>query len=174
MFFAENHRHHAPRKVYLLGVTVAFLVINVWIAIDHYQIQHPITRQAVDALDGTKQIAKQRSALLAARPDNGPIDLEMMKKAGVRVPNSFVHGGAFASPWGQSQIMKQYDTIVWDFYDITSAGCTQLLGNSGAIDGVVRVAASARAADERPTPLSQGAAEQECRRPPLMARLILK
>jgi hypothetical protein len=155
-------------------VVLAFMVLNVWIAVDHYQIQNPITIQGANALEGTKQIAEQRSALLAARPDSGPIDLQMMRKAGVRVPASFVHGDSFASPWGQSLISKQYNALVWDFYEITTAGCTQLLASSGAISGIVSAAGSARAADEKPVPLTIDVAERECRRTPLMARLVLK
>jgi hypothetical protein len=166
----------SPRRTYFLGagVVLVFLVLNVWVAIDHYQIQNPATNQTVSALEGAKQIAEQRSALLAARSDSGPIDLQMMRKAGVRVPESFVHGDSFASPWGQSQITKQYNVLVWDFYEITAAGCTQLLGNSGAIAGVFNVASSSRAADEKPAPLTLDVAADECRRTPLMARLFLQ
>jgi hypothetical protein len=165
----------SPRRSYFVGagVVLVFLVLNVWVAVDHYQIQRPATNQNISALEGTKQIAEQRSALLAARPDSGPIDLQMMRKAGVRVPESFIRGDSFASPWGHSQIIKQYNVLVWDFYEITTSGCTQLLGNSGAIAGVFNVASSARAADEKPAPLKLDEAAQECRRTPLMARLFL-
>ena len=112
--------------------------------------------------------------MLAARPDSGPIDLQMMQKAGVRVPDSFIQGDSFASPWGQSRIIKQSNVLVWDFYEITTAGCTQLLGNSDSIAGVFSVAASAIANDEKPSPLTLEQAAQECRRTPLMARLVLK
>jgi hypothetical protein len=172
--FEEGHVDQSLRRNYFLGagVVIIFLALNVWVAIDHFQIQSQITGQTVSALEGAKQIAEQRSALLAARPDNGPIDLQMMRKAGIRVPNSFVHGDLFASPWGSSQIMKQFDRLVWDFYEITTTGCAQLLEDGGAIAGVVRVAASSRAADEKSVPLTREAAAQECRRTPLMARLI--
>jgi hypothetical protein len=166
----------SPRRTYFLGVGVVlvFLVLNVWVAIDHYQIQYMATTQTVNALEGAKQIAQQRSALLVARSDSGPIDLQMMRRAGVRIPDSFIQGDSFASPWGQSRITRQSNVLVWDFYEITTAGCTQLLGNSGSIAGVFSVAASARANDEKQPPLTLEAAAQECRRTPLMARLILK
>jgi hypothetical protein len=157
-----------------VGALLVFLVLNVWVAIDHYQMQYMATNQTVDALAGAKQIAQQRSALLGARPDNGPIDLQMMRRAGIRVPGSFTQGDSFASPWGQSQIVRQSNVLVWDFYEITTAGCTHLLGSSGSIAGVFSVAASARASDERKPPLTLDAAAQECRRTPLMARLFLK
>ena len=51
-----------------MGVALVFLVLNVWVAIDHYQIQYMVTNQTADALAGAKKIAQQRSALLAARP----------------------------------------------------------------------------------------------------------
>lgn len=149
-----------------------FLAINVWVAFDHLQIEVQTNRETVDSLDGTKLLAEQRSALLGARPDNGPIDLQMMRKAGIRVPESFIHAGHFASPWGHSQITKDGDQLVWDFYEITTAGCTQLL--AGTIPGVIRAAASAGAADEKQAPLRHEVAVRECRRAPLMARLILK
>lgn len=155
-------------------MVLVFLGLNIWVAIDHYQILNPITIQAVSALEGAKQIAEQRSTILTARSDNGPIDLEMMQKAGVHVPPSFIHGANFASPWGPSQIIKLFNVLVWDFYDITTAGCTQLLASSGTIAGVFSVASSSRAADEKPAPLELDVAAQECRRTPLMARLILK
>ena len=155
-------------------MVLVFLLLNVWVAIDHYQIQYMVTNQTVDALAGAKQVAQQRSALLAARPDSGPVDLQMMQRAGVRIPNSFIQGDSFASPWGQSRITKQSNVLVWDFYEITTAGCTQLLGNSASIVGVFSVATSARANDEKRLPLTLEAAAQECRRTPLMARLILK
>jgi hypothetical protein len=141
----------SPRRTYFLGlgVVLVFLVLNVWVAIDHYQIQYMVTHQTADALVGAKQIAQQRSTLLTARPDSGPIDLQMMQKAGVRVPDSFIQGDSFASPWGKSQLIKQSNVLVWDFYEITTAGCTQLLGNSGSIAGVFSVAASAIANDAR-------------------------
>ena len=166
----------SPRRTYFLGVGVAlvFLVVNVWVAIDHYQIQYMVTDQTADALAGARQIAQQRSALLAARPDNGPIDLQMMQKAGVRVPASFIHGDSFASPWGQSRISRQSSVLVWDFYEITTAACTQLLGNSGSIAGVFMAAASASAKDEKQPPLTLEVAAQECKRTPLMTRLMLK
>lgn len=166
----------SPRRTYFLavGVVLVFLVLNVWVAIDHYQIQYMVTNQTADALAGAKQIAQQRSALLAARPDNGPIDLQMMQKAGVRVPSSFIQGDNFASPWGQSRISRQSNVLVWDFYEITTAGCTQLLGNSGSIAGVFSVAASASANDEKQPPLTIEVAAQECRRTPLLVRLVLK
>ena len=157
-----------------MGVVLVFLVLNVWVAIDHYQIQYMVTNQTADALAGAKQIAQQRSALLAARPDSGPIDLQMMQRAGIRVPDSFIQGDSFASPWGQSRIIKQSNVLVWDFYEITTAGCTQLLGNGGSIAGVFSLAASASANDEKRPPLTLEEAAQECRRTPLMARLVLK
>jgi hypothetical protein len=156
------------------GVVLVFLILNVWIAVDHYQIQNRFTRQTVDALAGARQIAEQRSALLSARADGGVIDLQMMRNAGVRVPESFVQGENFASPWGRSRIIKQSNVLVWDFYEITTAGCTQLLADSASIAGVFSVAASARGADEKQPPLTLDVAAQECRREPLMARLILK
>jgi hypothetical protein len=166
----------SPRRTNFLGmgVVLVFLVLNVWVAIDHYQIQYMVTHQTADALVGAKQIAQQRSTLLTARPDSGPIDLQMMQKAGVRVPDSFIQGDSFASPWGKSQLIKQSNVLVWDFYEITTAGCTQLLGNSGSIAGVFSVAASAIANDEKPSPLTLEQSAQECRRTPLMARLVLK
>jgi hypothetical protein len=166
----------SPRRNYVLGagVVLVFLVLNVWVAVNHYQIQNLVTRQSVDALEGAKQIAEQRSALLTARSDSGIIDLQMMREARVHVPESFVHGDSFASPWGQSRISKQSNVLVWDFYEITTAGCTQLLGNSGSIAGVFSVGASSHAADEKQPPLTLEVAAQECRRTPLMARLILK
>jgi hypothetical protein len=166
----------SPRRTYLLGVGAAlvFLVVNVWVAIDHYQIQYMVTNQTADALAGAKQIAQQRSALLAARPDNGPIDLQMMQRAGIRVPQSFIQGDSFASPWGKSRISRQSNVLVWDFYEITTAGCTQLLGSSGSIAGVFRAAASSSANDEKQPPLTLEVAAEECRRVPLMARLILQ
>jgi hypothetical protein len=121
-------------------VVFVFLVMNVWVALDHLHIPILNSSQTVDALKGAKLLAAQRSALLSSRPDNGPIDLQMMQKVGVRVPDSFIHGDIFASPWGRSLIMKQYNVLVWDFYEITTAGCTQLLGNSGAIAGVFSLA----------------------------------
>jgi hypothetical protein len=172
----EPQVDRSPGRVYLLGASVVlvFLGLNVWIALDHLHIPSLSSSQTVDGLKGTKLLAAQRSALLSSRPDNGPIDLQMMQKAGVNVPDSFVHGDIFASPWGRSLIMKQYNVLVWDFYEITTAGCTQLLGSSGAIAGVFSVAASSRSADEKPPPLTFDVAAQECRRTPLMARLLLK
>jgi hypothetical protein len=110
--------------------------------------------------------------LFAARPDNGPIDITMMRKAGVRVPELFVRDGHFESPWGLSAIIKSGDQLVWDFYEITTTGCAQLL--EGPIPGVVRAASSGFAADEKTAPLTHDLAVDECRRTPLIARLILK
>ena len=157
-----------------MGVVLVFLVLNIWVAIDHYQIQYMVTSQTADALAGAKQIAQQRSALIAARPDSGPIELQMMQRAGVRVPDSFIQGDSFVSPWGKSRIIKESNALIWDFYEITTAGCTQLLGNSSSIAGVFRVAASATASDEKRPPLTLEEAAQECRHTPLMVRLILQ
>jgi hypothetical protein len=164
------------QQIHIFGgiVIFLFLAINVWIAIDHLQIERRNQKKMpVGALEETKLLAEQRSALLAARPDSGPIDLQMMRKVGVRVPESFVHGDSFASPWGASRIVKDGTVLTWDFYEITTTGCTQLLGG-GAITGVFRVAASSRAADEKQPPLTREVAAQECRRTPLMVRLMLQ
>ena len=151
---------------------LVFLAINIWIAADHLRLEVRRNKETSSSLDGTKLLAEQRSALLGARRDSGPIDLQMMRKARVNVPESLVHGGQFASAWGRSLITKDGDQLVWDFYDITTTGCIQLLGSP--IPGVVRAAASAGAADEKPAPLAHADAVRECRRAPLMARLILK
>lgn len=154
-------------------MALAFLAANIWVAVDHFRIQGRTDRETVGSLDGTKRLAEQRTALLAARPDSGLIDLQMMRNAGVDVPESFVHGGQFASPWGRSQIVKDGNRLIWDFYDITTTGCMQLLEGAD-IPGVVRAAASAAAADEKSIPLTRAVAARECRRSPLIARLILK
>jgi hypothetical protein len=169
-YFEESPQRRA--YAWAAGVLLVFLAINGWVAFDHLRIERRTNRETVDSLGGTRLLAEQRAALLGARPDNGPIDLPMMRKAGIRVPDSFVHAGHFASPWGASQITRDGDQLVWDFYEITTAGCTQLL--TGAIPGVIRAAASAGAADEKKAPLRHEVAVLECRRAPLMARLILK
>jgi len=164
----------APRRTYAwaAAVVLIFLAINIWIAKDHLAIEMRSSKETSSSLDGTKLLAEQRAALIVARRDNGPIDLQMMRKAGVRVPESFIHAGQFASPWGRSTISKDGDQLVWDFYEITITGCTQLL--ESLIPGVIRAAASAGAADEKPAPVAHAVAVNECRRTPLMARLILK
>jgi hypothetical protein len=154
------------------AVLLIFLAINVWVAIDHLRIEVQTNQESDTSLDGTKVLAEQRSALFAARPDNGAIDLGMMRNAGVRVPESFIREGHFGSPWGPSIIAKQGEQLVWDFYEITTTGCTELL--AAPIPGVVRAASSGASADEKPAPLPHDIAVQECRRTPLMARLILK
>ena len=151
---------------------LVFLAINVWVAADHLRIETRSKKETTSALDGARLLAEQRSALLGARRDNGPLDLQMMRNAGVRVPESFIHSGHFSSPWGRSQIIKDGDQLVWDFHEITTTGCIQLLGS--AIPGVIRAAASGGAADERPAPLEHALAVTECRRTPLIARLIVK
>jgi hypothetical protein len=173
----ESHRlDQTPRRSYFAGaaVVLAFLIFNVWVATDHYRNQNLVTRQTVDALEGVKQLAAQRTALLAIGPSSGVIDIGMMRAAGVKVPETFVRGDELVSPWGQSRITKQSNVLVWDFYEITTAGCTQLLQNSDAIAGVFAVASSSRAVDEKQPPLTPEVASQECRRTPLMARLVLK
>lgn len=154
------------------AVVLVFVAINVGVATDHLRIQLGTTRQTVSSLEGAKLLAGQRAALLAARRDNGPLDLQMMRKAGIRVPDSFIRDGKFASPWGRSDLRKDGAQLVWDFHEITTSGCMDLLG--AAIPGVIRAAASGGAADERPAPLARELAVHECRRTPLMARLILQ
>ena len=151
---------------------LVFLAINIWVAADHLSVEVRSSKQTTSSLDGTRLLAEQRAKLLRARSDNGPINLQMMRKAGVRVPESFIHAGSFSSPWGRSQITKDGDQLVWDFHEITTTGCIQLLGSP--IPGVVRAAASGGAADEKPAPLAHAVAVPECRRTPLMARLILR
>ena len=164
----------SPRRTYAwaAGLVLVFLAINIWIATDHLSLEARRNKETATSLEGTKALAEQRSALLKARRDNGAIDLQMMREAGVRVPESFIDGRNFASPWGRSQITKDGDQLVWDFHDITTTGCIQLLGST--IPGVIRAAASGGAADEKPAPLAHAVAVSECRRTPLMARLILK
>ena len=164
----------SPRRTYVQAalVVLIFLAINIWIARDHLAIEMRSGKETSSSLDGAKLLAEQRAALLAARHDNGPIDLQMMRRAGVRVPASFIHAEQFASPWGRSAVNKDGDQLVWDFYEITISGCTQLLEST--IPGVIRAAASAGAADEKPAPMAHAVAVNECRRTPLMARLILK
>lgn len=173
-YLEGRHVHLSRRQIYFLSAaaTAAFLVVNVWVALDHLRIQRRTDKETFSSLEGTKLLAEQRSALLAARPDDGPIDLQSMRNAGIRVPESFIHGGHFASPWGRSQIKKEGDQLVWDFHEITITGCLQLLAT--AIPGVLRAAASGGAADEKPAPLAREVAIRECRRTPLMARLIVK
>jgi hypothetical protein len=127
-----------------------------------------------DPLSGVKLLAEQRSALLGARDGNGAIDLQTMRRAGVRVPGLFIRNEAFASPWGSSRIAKQGDHLVWDFSEIDPAACTQLLEDSKSIAGVVGVASSASSVDERTPPLTHDVAAKECGRTPLMVRLMLK
>jgi hypothetical protein len=166
----------SPRRIYFLGagLVLIFLAVNIWAAIDHFQLERINLKQTDDALKGVKLLAAQRSALLSSRPDGGPIDLEMMRKAGVRVPDSFSGEYGFFSPWGRTLIFRQGNLLVWDFYEITTASCAQLLEESGTIAGVVSVAASSRGADEKAPPITREIAAQECKRTPLMARLILK
>jgi hypothetical protein len=166
----------SPRRMYFFGagLVLIFLAVNVWVAIGHFQLERISLNQTVDALKGIKLVAAQRSALLSTRPDGGPIDLQMMRKAGVRIPDSFSDEYGFVSPWGRTQIFRQGNLLVWDFYEITTASCTQLLEESSSIAGVISVAASARGADEKAPPITHELAAQECERTPLMARLILK
>jgi hypothetical protein len=166
----------SPRRIYFAGagLVLIFLAVNAWVAIDHFQLERLSLNQTVDGLKGVRLLAAQRSVLLSARPDGGPIDLQMMQKAGVRVPDSFSDGYGFLSPWGHTQIFRQGNLLVWDFYEITIASCRQLLEESSTIAGVISVAASARGADEKAPPISREVAAQECRRTPLMGRLILK
>jgi hypothetical protein len=166
--------NRSPRRTHAwaAGVVLVFLAINAWVATDHLGLEMRSSRETGSALDGVNVLAGQRAALVRARRDNGPIDLQMMRIAGVRVPDSFVDGGSFASPWGRSQIFKDGDQLVWDFLDITTTGCIQLLGSG--IPGLLRAATAAGAADEKPAPLPHALAIAECRRSPLMARLILK
>jgi hypothetical protein len=175
MFFAKAHMDRAPRRTYLLGgaVVLIFCAVNIWVAIDHLGIQNRLRAQTDSAMNGIRLLAEQRRALFAARPDNGAIELQMMRKAGVNVPESFIRNERFASPWGSSQIMRQGDLLVWDFYEIAVSDCTQLLEESGTIAGIIRVAASSAAADEKSPPLTWDTAAKECRRSPPMARLIM-
>jgi len=181
-------RHQTAAALTLVGIVAAFnaaawtLVLipayagvpveEITVQIDQFRTENRTNEDADNPLDATRRLAEQRSALFAARPDNGPIDITMMRKAGVRVPELFVRDGHFESPWGLSAIIKSGDQLVWDFYEITTTGCAQLL--EGSIPGVVRAASSGFAADEKTAPLTHDLAVDECRRTPLIARLILK
>jgi hypothetical protein len=158
--------------VWAAAVLLVFVSVNIWIARDHLRTETQTNEEAESSLDATILLAQQRAVLFAARPDDGPIDLEMMRKAGVRVPESFVREDHFESPWGPSAIRKAGEWLVWDFYEMTTSGCTQLL--EGPIPGVARAASSGFAADEKPAPVTHDVAITECRRTPLIARLILK
>lgn len=171
-----THAHRLPRSTAFFGwsVALAFLALNVSVAYQRLQIQGNVRGQAVSALEGVKQLATQRSALLSARPNDGLIELGMMRQAGVKVPDSFAQGDHFVSPWGYSSIVKQGGSLVWDFYEIPVTGCTQLLEASGNIAGVVKVATSGQFKDELAPPVTRERAADECRRTPLIARLVLK
>jgi hypothetical protein len=169
------HQDRAPLRTSLLAaaVVLVFCGVNAWVAVDHLGIPNRLRSQSVDTLKGIRALAEQRSALLGARADNGAIDLQMMQKAGVRVPDSFIKNGAFTSPFGSSQIIKQDDLLIWDFYEIMAADCAQLLEDSSTIPGVIRVAPSASAIDEKTPPLTHDVAARACSRTGLMTRLIL-
>ncbi len=165
----------APTMYWLGGaVVLIFLSINVWAGTKHFESEIGIRRQNASALEAVKDLARQRVTLLKARQDSGAIALKSMRGVGVHVPEAFVRNDEFSSPWGSSEIRKEGDYLIWDFYEITPDGCTELLANGSELPGVIRVASSARAADEKTVPVSWDYAAQQCKRSPLMVRLILK
>jgi hypothetical protein len=88
-----------------------------------------------------------------------PLDMTL---SNIEAPSLLVTGQNFSSPWGSVVMTRSKDATTLDFHSVSPAICRELLLGGGQIDGVVRVAGSSKAVDERLAPVSAEAAERAC------------
>src|ERR1700744_3227577 len=88
-----------------------------------------------------------------------PLDMTL---SNIEAPSLLVTGQNFSSPWGSAVMTRSKDATTLDFHSVSPKVCRELLLGGGQIDGVVRVAGSSKAVDERLAPVSAEAAERAC------------
>jgi exopolysaccharide production protein ExoZ len=95
----------------------------------------------------------------------GSLNLLSLRQIGVKVPSSLIQGSELATRWGgRASIRRDPTALLFDLEEVPEATCRELLVRANDISRVVRVAASAQAADERPVPVSDRQARADCRR----------
>lgn len=92
----------------------------------------------------------------------------------IAVPSLLVAGQSFSSPWGRVVMTRSKLRTTLDFQSVPPNICRELLYQGSRIEGVVRVAGSSRAADERSAPISPEVVEQACSDEEAVARFIIE
>jgi Family of unknown function (DUF6056) len=79
----------------------------------------------------------------------------------------------FASPLGRVVLTRSAGTSTLDFYSLPQKACPELLSELSKIEGVLRVAGSARSAEEQIAPIGPDVSRLSCAADGTFARVIL-